>query len=356
MYNKIYVFSPTAQATGGTELLQQLVFKLRAFGQNAYMVYTTPYVGSKVEEIFGPRYNNPFTDDVEDSKDNIIVVSEAAMYLLLNYKFVQKAVWWLSVDFYGGSFRLPTDSLHKVFYRLSDSIYRQYDKEWIHLVQSEYAYKYCIEEREISSSHVFRLSDYLSKAFIQNADINTDTIRKNQVLYNPKKGYVFTEALINANPDIQWVPIVDMTSNQIVSLMKESKVYIDFGMHPGKDRIPREAALCGCCVLTGKRGAASNNVDIPIPECYKFDESEKERIIKQINNIFINYRDCKKYYESYVAKIKNEEQVFENEIRKVFIETEIANLSKSVAYIIKLKVLRTIVYGMKFIPAKFGHK
>ena len=294
MYNKIYVFSPAVQATGGTELLQQLVFKLRTLGQKAYMVYTTPYAGSNVEQVFGPRYNNPFVDNIEDVKDNIVIVSEAAMYLLLNYKFVQKAVWWLSVDFYGGSFRLPTDLLHKVFYTLSDAIYRQYDKGWIHLVQSEYAYKYCIEERHIPTSHVFRLSDYLSKTFIQNADINTDDTRKNQVLYNPKKGYVFTKALIDSNSDIKWIPIINMTSDEIVSLMKESKVYIDFGMHPGKDRIPREAAVCGCCVLTGKRGAAFNNVDIPIPECYKFDEYDKERLINQINFIFTKRRNHEK--------------------------------------------------------------
>ena len=51
MYKKIYVFSPTIQATGGTELLQQLVYKLRLKGQDAYMVYTTPYQGSAVGQV-----------------------------------------------------------------------------------------------------------------------------------------------------------------------------------------------------------------------------------------------------------------------------------------------------------------
>jgi len=43
------------------------------------------------------------------------------------------------------------------------------------------------------------------------------------------------------------------------------KLYVDFGKHPGKDRMPREAAVHGCCIITGRRGAAGNPFDIPIP-------------------------------------------------------------------------------------------
>lgn len=358
MYNKIYVFSPTINATGGTELLQQLVYKLRAMGQEAYMFYTATYTGSKVENVFGPRYSNPYVDKIEDDKDNIIIVSEAEIFYLLDYKNVQKAVWWLSVDFYGGSFRLPSNTTHRIFYSLSDMIYKQYDKEWIHLVQSEYAYNYCVDERNIPSDRVFRLSDYLSSTFILNADKCDDSIRKNQVLYNPKKGYVFAKSLIDSNPDIKWIPIVNMTSDQIVNLMKESKVYIDFGNHPGKDRIPREAAICGCCIITGKKGSAFNNIDIPIPISYKFEESESEQIIAQIKTIFEQYESCKKDFQKYVEKIKREELVFEDEIKLLFIKDHAKiNVShSSVIYFFKLRVLRNLAFAMKFLPGKFGLK
>ena len=152
MYNKIYVFSPTTQATGGTELLQQLVYKLRVFGQNAVLFYSTKYQSSPVQKVFEPRYSNPFVDEIEDVENNLMIVSESSIYYLLKYHRIQKAVWWLSVDFYGGSFRLPTDVYHKIFYFLSDQIYSCFDKKWIHLVQSEYAYRYCFEERVVIRS------------------------------------------------------------------------------------------------------------------------------------------------------------------------------------------------------------
>jgi len=39
------------------------------------------------------------------------------------------------------------------------------------------------------------------------------------------------------------------------------QVYIDFGHHPGQDRLPREAVQCGCVVITGKRGSG-NQINI----------------------------------------------------------------------------------------------
>lgn len=355
MYNKIYVFSPTIQATGGTELLQQLVFKLRQQGKDAYMYYTTEYNGSRVQKIFEPRYNNPYENYVDDRKDNLIIVSEASMYYLLNYKHIQKAVWWLSVDFYGGSFRLPCDLWHKLFYKLTDIIYRQFDKQWIHFTQSEYAYRYCIEERHINKNNVYHLSDYLSKDFINHADDISRIDRINQVLYNPKKGVEFTQQLMSKNPFIKWIPIINMTSTQIVELMKQSKVYIDFGNHPGKDRIPREAAICGCCIITGVRGAAANAIDIPIPSKYKCEEADIQGIVKIISEVFINFNECRKDFKGYTEIIKNEEAIFEKEVEQLFI-THPHKYEKISKWEIFLRpIAKIVVYSMKFGPVIFGY-
>lgn len=55
--------------------------------------------------------------------------------------------------------------------------------------------------------------------------------------------------------------------------MDESMIYIDFGEHPGKDRIPREAAMRDLIVITGRDGAAVNDVDVSIPKKYKIDRN-----------------------------------------------------------------------------------
>ncbi|MCX7738527.1 MAG: hypothetical protein N2Z80_03840 [Hydrogenothermaceae bacterium] len=58
----------------------------------------------------------------------------------------------------------------------------------------------------------------------------------------------------------------------MIDILKKAKVYIDFGNHTGKDRIPREAAMLECCVITGRRGIAKYREDVPIPENYKIED------------------------------------------------------------------------------------
>ena len=319
MFTKVFVISPANVATGGTELLQQLVYKLRLFGVEAYMFYTTPYEASAVKKTFEPRYNNPIAKDIEDCGDNIVIVPESDISRLLNFRNIQKSVWWLSVDNYKGLNKYKKDFLHTIYRYLIDCYYRFIDKKWIHFVQSEYAYLYCSENRKIPENHIFRLSDYLSSGFIEYVGNANAIERKNQVLYNPLKGKEFTEKLIEMNPDLLWVPIQNMTADQVRDLMLSSKVYVDFGNHPGKDRIPREAAMCGLCVITGKRGSAANDIDVEIPQKYKFDESQITEISKVIHSCLNDYDVIIGDFSKYRNKIRHEEQVFNDEIKAFFL-------------------------------------
>ena len=79
--------------------------------------------------------------------------------------------------------------------------------------------------------------------------------KRNNILYNPAKGLsdlmLFKQKLQQITTDYTFIPIQNMSHTQIRNIMLQSKIYIDFGNHPGKDRIPREAAMCGCCIITG---------------------------------------------------------------------------------------------------------
>jgi disulfide oxidoreductase YuzD len=71
-----------------------------------------------------------------------------------------------------------------------------------------------------------------------------------------------------------------------------AKIYIDFGHHPGKDRIPREMAACGCIVITGNEGTSASDVDVPVgPRKFKQHDGQYDYVdIKnQIRNDLDNY-------------------------------------------------------------------
>lgn len=81
-----------------------------------------------------------------------------------------------------------------------------------------------------------------------------------------------------------------MTRDEVAKLLSTAKVYIDFGNHAGKDRIPK-AAISGCCVITGKDGSAKFYEDVPIDEEFKFKTINKNipLIVEKIKHCFDNY-------------------------------------------------------------------
>ncbi len=81
------------------------------------------------------------------------------------------------------------------------------------------------------------------------------------------------------------------------------KKMLDFGNHPGKDRLPREAAIPGCCIITGKCGSSGNNIDI---------------IIDAIKTCLDNYPDEFKKFEIYRKSIQEEYSLFISDIYRYF--------------------------------------
>ncbi|WP_294542095.1 hypothetical protein [uncultured Gemmiger sp.] len=313
----IYIFAPCNAASGGPELLQQLCMKIRNLGGAASMVYYYSYFIVKPNQQVSDRYasyENPISDKILDSPENTIVVPEVGTHLLRRYHKVKKVIWWLSVDNYykkkkEWSYRINTG------FGLFAPILT--DCHVMHLYQSYYAREH-LRKLSIQPECQMELSDYLNHAFIENAYKEQSQIKQNRVLYNPKKGFEYTQQLMIAMVDLEWQPLQGMTPDQMSHVMQTSKLYIDFGEHPGKDRIPREAAISGCCILTGKRGAAKNEFDIPVPSQYKIDQGVMPLadVEKKIRFILNNYESCRQDFDTYRNKIRHEEEKFEHDTQR----------------------------------------
>ena len=326
----IYIASPVSAATGGTELLQQYCAIARQHGFNAVMYYygDMPFEGSPVQKVFS-HYGNPFEAEVLDNPSNALIVPEVSPELLKQYTSIKKVFWWESVDNYPGaaikpSFRLL--GLDKSMYRLTrryldHRTWYRHNREWcryeflhaIHFVQSEYARNYVIDNLFIPSERVLSVSDYVDTSYA--VEPITGEYRINQVLFNPSKGIGVTRRIMAAGKGIMWLPLRGYTHDELRKLFQTSKVYIDFGNHPGKDRMPREAASAGCCVITNRNGAAANDVDVPIPSEYKFDDRFKPAdVVSLILDCFDNYDVRSQDFSSYRQVINGEKERFESEV------------------------------------------
>ena len=184
-----------------------------------------------------------------------------------------------------------------------------------HLCQSKYAIEFL---KKHNINNYIYLSDYLNDTYleIKQKDINKEYI----VLYNPKKGFKFTKKIIERSPKINWIAIENMTTQQVRQLLLKSKVYIDFGNHPGKDRFPREAAICDCCIITGKRGAAKYYQDVAIQDEFKFEDKEINinKILEKIELCLNDYDNQSKKFNNYRSIIMMEKEKFIKDIEEIF--------------------------------------
>lgn len=102
--------------------------------------------------------------------------------------------------------------------------------------------------------------------------------------------------------------------------MISAKAYLDLGVFPGPERIPREAITSYCNIITSTMGSCNNDEDVPIPSNYKFDIKRKniKRIAKKLVDITINYEKYNCDFEQYRKKSKKQFYSFHDDIRDTF--------------------------------------
>lgn len=332
----IYVYCPAGVVTGGAELLHQLVSELNDGGRDARIVY----VGNAPHEIPDDYrcYNIRIADSVDDEPQNVEVLYEGGYDLAFGHRRIQKVLWWLSVDnfykcsvhalspadMFGFSTRLGFKALFHRAKRLlhigrhrgqAISLKKLRRLNAVNGYQSEYARDFL---QRNGFENLVPLKDFINTEHISGFD---KAQKEDMVLYNPKKGVEFTRKLIAAAPDIHWVPLQGMTRAQLIDVVRRAKVYIDFGNHPGKDRLPRECAMNGCCVITGMRGSAAFYGDVMIGSEYKFNEKQASvsEIIGCIRRTLADYDRAINDFADYRKMIASEKDEFSRQVKDLFL-------------------------------------
>ena len=106
---------------------------------------------------------------------------------------------------------------------------------------------------------------------------------------------------------------IENVKNQVQDVLSRSKYFIDFGHHPGKDRIPREAAIANCIPIVRCEGAARYMEDVFLPKILKIDLEmmiNTEFLVEHINKLELNRPKVLASIEPYKRKIKSEMSEF----------------------------------------------
>ena len=355
--------APYKYATGGVELAHQLVDYLRENGKEAYIFYVSDIVTCKivnddnqVTEAYR-KYNIAVANTIDDRPENVVVIPESFVMTIPHFKKAQVCIWWMSVEnalMWNGNFRdtylhleskydkwmaiknyilgpLKKGPIWSLYCKLFKDHYidikksfpnnfsmekiREEDHRLYHFYQATYIQQYLYSQH---FDRIFRLTDYINPEIIRNVD--TTVKKENIILYNPQKGIRYTKKLMKIMHGYKFVALQGFTREQLNHLFDQAKLYIDFGPFPGKDRLPREAAIHNCCIITGRFGASNYFEDVPVYDKYKFDmlHADYAAIKVRIDEVFAHYDECIKDFSYMRESICKEEENFYREIENIF--------------------------------------
>jgi hypothetical protein len=288
LFDEIFLLCPEAP-TGGPEALHQLGLDIDRHGGTAKMAYCGPHTRLTIDQDIirceGPGENpvSPMLEyfaiyqpqplkEARLTPRSLVVFPEVMTELAVapSVDKSRHALWWLSVD----------NALSQNF-RLTDATYRQEffsHDNLIHFYQSAYAHDFL---KKAGAKNCITLSDYTDPNFIMRSLTPSGNPpiahRPNVICFFPNKGVTLARQFIahgTLRHAVELTPIIHMTKMQVRDTLFNSRIYIDFGHHPGKDRVPREAAIAGAIVLLHAKGAAIYEADHPLSTTYKFTEAD----------------------------------------------------------------------------------
>lgn len=341
--NKIFIVCKYLK-TGGPRSLHQLGNILKSKGKDVYIYYFN-----------NPNATNPIYEDcnckvvnrVEDSCNNIVIIPETCFHLLDEFTKCKICIWWLSLYFYRKEDAnwqilqlLDLNGLPHILYpiaylskRVRNLINRKelhdiysYEKryyQYLHFYNCEYAREY-IKSIGISDHQMHYLCGPLEKYFYK-MDYNVILRKKrNLILINPSKSsryllYALKKGIKRVCKDVEIVELKNLTPEQIKTLFVQAKLYIDLGLFPGPERMPREAVAAYCNIITSKNGAAKNDIDVPIPEQYKFKTNiiDVSKTVRLASDMIMDYENYLSDFDSYRMKVYKQIDGFENDIDEI---------------------------------------
>ncbi len=284
VHDHVLIFCPEVK-TGGPEALHQLAYRIACHGGTAHMVYYAPF--SRIEVTDGvirchadaspmpahfAQYHPKVLSAIKPTAETLIIFPEPLSHFAAKSDVVyQRALWWLSLD--NGLPQNP--NLGEADYR------RQFfaNANLVHFYQSDYAREFL---HGSATARYHPLSDYTDPEFVCRSLIASDNppiaARGKTICFFPNKGADLARRFIDSRSalpaDVDFVPIRDMSKAQVRDTLFAARLYIDFGHHPGKDRVPREAAIAGAVVLLREAGAARYFLDHPLPAEYRFTDDD----------------------------------------------------------------------------------
>ncbi|UXH80219.1 hypothetical protein [Roseateles amylovorans] len=315
---QIIILIPHGVQTGGPEALHQLSDALIRQGHDARVWYVLPSDLPAIDELYRhnglgantalrlqPRpntvadyekYQTVLAEQIVMNADTCVVFAETYVHWVRYFPHCSPMVWWLSID---NAFEYL--SVQKVNLNTLRS------ERVLHTYQSGYAHDVI---RALGCRRTLPLSDY-TPGKVEVAS----TLPKTDIALNANHKVVYDVGAIAARLErdcgVKVRLIRGLTRSQVYEALDRSRLFIDLGTFPGKDRLAREALMRDCCVFALDVGAAR---DYALPEeCY-FKPDAVDQVFAGASQLLQQYPLYLELSRPAQQAVLRERMIFEREV------------------------------------------
>lgn len=332
--HRVEVLYPRGIRTGGPKCLHQLVDTLRRLGKEAHLV-PLPGTESNPRVSEYEKYDAPERSRLSDESGVFTVTPETSFRAVKPLRESRVGVWWLSTDF-AVPFELKkarqreASALKMAKIVTRNTVTGEYGafrrmrkrglKNFAHFAHSFYAFSEVASSFELSP---LMLSDYTEPENEVDGQAYREEIERvsNRVTFNPKKGADLVKKVADSLPEVEFVPLIGLSREDVIRTLKTSAIYLDLGHFPGKDHLPREAARAGTPILLANRGSAAYAEDFPFLDDYRLPvhgPTWEQRAIEKIRLMLAEPDRHRDLQSEYRLSLNAERATFENEVRLAF--------------------------------------
>lgn len=313
---QIVILIPLGVRTGGPEALHQLSDSLVNQGYDARVWYTQAgdleVLASVVAQqgegdvvLRVPVRTNPFddynkyrvvqADIIQLGANTCFVLPEVYINWMKYFQRSRSVIWWLSVD-------NALEGLGPRHVNLNSLRHPRV----VHAYQSGYARDFV---QALGMPNALPLSDYTPLGGTDHALPKTDIALNagGKVIYDVAAIAARLERECNTRVHL----IKGMSREQVYDALGRSKLFIDLGNFPGKDRMAREALLRGCCVFALDAGAAR---DYALPDEFYFKPEHVDQVYAAARLVVDDHAHHFALQRTALEAVTRERLVFEREV------------------------------------------
>lgn len=326
VFDEVLLLCPEAE-TGGPEAIHQLAYAINQLGGEAELAYfgskskvafvdgglqCSPDPDLRLPQIYAAYKPRIFIEARIDPR-SLLIFPETLAGKALSLRGAPRAIWWLSVD----NAVVNNPGLAEQAGR--DALFA--DPDLIHFYQSSYARDFLMRN---GARQLYPLYDYVNRVFIRDAaaDSRAAPASRQDIAYFPRKGGELAAQFAAGAPDLPFQPIENMSKDEVRQALGQCAIYLDFGNHPGKDRVPREAAASGAVVFLRQCGAAGFFIDHPLERHYLFsiDDIQSGELLRRVRAVLADLATHQERQRYYRQRVRMEKEEFELQVRTFFFE------------------------------------